>query len=54
MVHDQHVYHKWYICVILFFLMSCPEPPVGISGMGSFTLWSGGSLINFQLLGVGS
>ena len=27
--------------------MSCPEPPMGISGVGSFPLWSGGSLIIF-------
>ena len=41
--------HKWHVFAILFFFMSCPEPPVGISGVGSFLVWSGGSLIIFQL-----
>ena len=31
------------------FLMSCPEPPMGISSVGSFPVLSGGSLIIFQL-----
>ena len=52
MVHDQHVYHKWHVFVIF---MSCPEPAMGISGVGSFPVQSGGPLINFPaLLGVGS
>ena len=39
---------------ILFF-MSCPEPPMGISGVGSFPVWSGGSLNIFSSsLGVGN
>ena len=29
--------------------MSCPEPPMGISGVGSFPVWSGGSLFFPQL-----
>ena len=29
--------------------MPCPEPPMGISSVGSFPVWSGGSLIFFQL-----
>ena len=49
----QHVSHIWHVFVILFF-MSCPEPPMGISGMGSFPVWSGGSLNYFSSsLGVG-
>ena len=54
MFHDQHVSHKWHVFAILFFLMPCPEPPIGISGVGSFPLWSGGSLIIISSsLGVG-
>ena len=49
MFHDQHVSHKWHIFAILFFL-SCPEPPMDISGVGSFPVWSGGSLIIFPAL----
>ena len=32
-----------------FCFMSCSEPPLGISGVGSFPVWSGGSQIAFQL-----
>ena len=48
MFHDQHVSHKWHVFAIFF--VSCPEPPVGISDVGSFPMWSGGSLITFQAL----
>ena len=52
MIHDQHVYHKWHG---FSFFMSFPEPPMEISGEGSFPEWSAGFLINFPaLLGVGS
>ena len=38
-------------CIHYFaFFMSCPEPHMGISGVGSFPVWSGGSLIIFQLI----
>ena len=48
MVHDQHVWtHD--VSAILFF-MSCPEPPMIISGVGSFPVQSGGSLIFFPAL----
>ena len=51
MFHNQHVFtHGMYLP---FFFMSCPEPPMGISGVGSFPVWSGGSLIFFPALGVG-
>ena len=41
------------ICHFVFF-MSCPEPPIGISGVGSFPVQSGGSLNIFSSsLGVG-
>ena len=42
MVHDQQVHHKWH--VLLIFFMSCPELPMGISGVGSFTDWHQNSL----------
>ena len=32
-------------CICHFFLMSCPEPPMGISSVGLFPVQSGGSLI---------
>ena len=39
--------------IYLSFHFSCPEPPTGISGVGSFPVQSGGSLIFFPaLLGV--
>ena len=44
--------HKWHVFTILFF-MSCPEPPMGISGVGSFPVWSRGTLIISSSLGVG-
>ena len=41
--------HMACICHFLFF-MSCPEPPMGISSVGSFPVQSGGSLIFFPAL----
>ena len=38
------------ICHFVFFLMSCLEPPMGISSVGSFPVWSGGSLSIFPAL----
>ena len=49
MFHDQHVSHKWHVFVILFF-MSCPEPPMHISSVGSFPVQSGCSLMTFPVL----
>ena len=51
---DEHV--SWsacfsqMACICHFIFMSCPEPPMGISSVDSFPVWSGGSLIIFQLL----
>ena len=42
MFHDQHVLTNG---MYLPFFMPCPEPPMGISGVGSFPVQSGGSLI---------
>ena len=50
MFHDQHVLQMASICHFVFFLMSCPEPPMGTSSVGSFPEQSGGSLNIFQLL----
>ena len=41
MFHDQHVSHKWHDFAII--LMPWPEPPMGISSVGSFPVQSGGS-----------
>ena len=49
MVHDQHVLFKLHAFIILFFLMSCPEPPMCISGVGSFPVPSGGPLTTFPV-----
>ena len=41
--------------LLFFTFMSCPEPPLGISSVGSFQVESGGPLTIFPvLLGVGS
>ena len=49
MVHDQHVFtHGMYLPFCFF--MSCPEPPMCISGVGSFPVQSGDSLIFFPAL----
>ena len=37
------------ICHFVLFFMSCQEPPMGISGVGSFPVQSGGSLIFFPV-----
>ena len=55
MFHDQHVStHAMYLPICLFL---CPAQNLlwvmGISNVGSFPVQSGGSLIFFQLLGVG-
>ena len=49
MFHDQHVFTDSMYLPFLFF-MSWPEPPMGISGVGSFPVQSGGSLIIFSVL----
>ena len=46
--------HKWHVFPILFFFMSCPELPMGISGVGLSPVQSGGPLIIFQLLRCGN
>ena len=53
MFHDQHVLtNGMYLPFCVF--MSCPEPPIGISGVSSFPVQSGSSLIIiFSSLGVG-
>ena len=48
MVHDQHVFTHGMFCHFVF--MPCPELPMGISGVGSFPVQSGGSLIFFPAL----
>ena len=46
MFHDQHVFtHGMYLPFCFF--MPCSEPSMGISGVGSFPVQSGGSLIFF-------
>ena len=53
MFHDQHVLTNGMYLPFCFF-MSCPEPPMGISGVGSFPVQSGVSLNIFSSsLGVG-
>ena len=36
-------------CIYHFFFMSCPEPHMGISSVGSFPVQFGGSLILFPV-----
>ena len=48
MFFDQHVLRNGMFLPFCFF-MSCLEPPMGISGVGSFPVWSGGSLNIFHL-----
>ena len=45
MFHDQHVLTNCMYFAFCFFLMSCSEPPMGISSVGSFPVQSGGFLI---------
>ena len=53
MFHDQHVLTNGMYLLFVFF-MSCPEPFMGISGVGSFLMQSGGTLNIFSSsLGVG-
>ena len=49
MFHDHYVLTNDMYLPFCFFFMSCPKPPMGISGVGSFRVWSAGSLIIFQL-----
>ena len=37
-------------CIVIFIFMSFPEHPMGISSMGSFRVWSGGSQITCPAL----
>ena len=37
-------------CICHFIFISCPEPPLGRSGMGLIPVWSGGFLIIFPAL----
>ena len=50
MFHDQHVFTHGSVSAILFVFMPCPEPPMGTSGVGSFPVQSGDSLIFFPAL----
>ena len=43
MFHDQHVLTNGMYLPFCFFFMPCLEPPMGMSGVGSFPVWSGGS-----------
>ena len=53
-LRDQHVHYKWHVLVISVLFMSSPEPPVYISSVVSFPMWSGGSVMYFPFhLGVG-
>ena len=49
MVCDQHLYHKWHVFVISLFV-SHPQPPMGMPGVGSFSVQPGGSLLNFPAI----
>ena len=54
MIHVQHFHFKWHVFVIYLLIMPCPEPPICMSGMSLFPVWSGGSPANFPVsLGVG-
>ena len=53
MFHDQHVLTNG-MCLPFCFFMSCTEPPMGVSSVGSFPVWSRGSLNIFSSsLGAG-
>ena len=43
MFHDHHVLTNVMYLPFCSFFMSCPEPTMGISGVGSFPVQSGGS-----------
>ena len=49
MFHDQRVFTNGMYLPFCFF-MSCLKPPIHISSVGSFPVWSGGSLILFLAL----
>ena len=54
MFHDQHVLTNGMYLPFCSFFMSCPEPSMGVSGVGSFPVESGGSLNLFSSsLGAG-
>ena len=50
MFHDKHVFTNGMYLPFCSFFYVLPGPPMGISGVGSFPVWSGGYLIIFQLL----
>ena len=39
-----NMFSQMHVFAILFFFMSCQEPPMGICSVDSFPVWSGGSL----------
>ena len=49
MFYGQHVLKNGMYLPFCVLFMSCPEPPMCISSVGSFPVQSAGSLINFQL-----
>ena len=54
MFHDQHVLTNSMYLPFWSFVLSCPQPHMGISSVGSFPVQSGGSLNIFSSsLGVG-
>ena len=54
LAHDYLAHYKCNVIVILYFFKSCPEPPVCISGVGSFSVWCKVSHIFPFPLGLGS
>ena len=50
MFHEHHVFSQMAcICHFIFF-MSCQEPPMGTSGMGSFPVQSGDSAAHHPII----
>ena len=49
MFPDQHGLTNGVYLLFCSFFISCQKPPMGISSVGSFPVWSGGSPIIFQL-----
>ena len=50
MFHDDMFLTSGIHLSFCFFYVSYLEPPVGISSVGSFPVWSGGSPITFPAL----
>ena len=49
LTHEHLIHYSWHVFIILCIFVSSPMPPMCISDVGSFSVWSRCSLIFFSI-----